>query len=92
MRVEETEGVFFCEDDQGNGPFILRQSGTNNFVTKLSGSYYSRFGTPGASVEFGSGWDNPSNLTYATLGEAIHAASQVYEIEDFHISVEVKPE
>ena len=92
MSTKNTEGVLFYEDDRGNGPFILRQRGTNNFVTKLNEGYYSRFGTPRALVEFGSGWDNPNSLTYETLSEAVHAANQVYNIEGFHISVEVKPE
>ena len=84
------QGVIYHKEDIGNGPFILRQSGTNNFVTNITTNYYSRFGNPAAHVVFGKGWDNPSLLVYRTMEDAIEAAIAVYEIEGTFISIETK--
>ena len=83
-------GVTYYEDDRGNGPFMVRAGGTNEFVSEIRSGYYSRFGSPGKSVTFVEGWDNPAIRTYQTLDAALVAANLVWEIEGMHTTVEVK--
>jgi hypothetical protein len=85
-----TTGITYYEEDRGHGPFVLRQSGSNNFVTEINTSYYSRFGNPAESVVFGKGWDNPKNISFKTMKKALEAAEHVFRIEGIHISVEPK--
>ena len=82
-------GVMFREDDRGNGPFMIRVGGTNEFVTNIQAGYYSRWGSPELSVTLCEGCNNPDILSYQTMNEALEAANQVWEIEGFHTSIEV---
>jgi hypothetical protein len=57
--MSNLEGVIYHEKDREDGPFVLRQGGTNNFVTDITTDYYSRWGSPGEAVAFEGGWNNP---------------------------------
>jgi|TARA_R110001583_G_C5489642_1_gene394640 hypothetical protein len=82
-------GVTFYEEDRDNGPFTIRISGTKEFVSNIRDGYYSRWGSPGKCVTLVEGWDNPATIIYKTMDEAIRAATQVWEIEGLHTSIEV---
>ena len=84
------KSIFYNNEDRGKGPFILRQSGTSNFVSKVNIGYYGRFGTPGESACLVKGWDNPDIAIYSSLDLAIESANHVSRIEGIHISVEIK--
>ena len=81
-------GVTFYEDDRGHGPFKIRIGGTREFVASIQTSYYSRFGSPEASVTLVEGWNNPDIRSYQTMDEALFVADQVWDIEGFHTSIE----
>jgi len=81
--------VTFHEDDRGKGPFMIRIGGTSEYVTNIQTGYYSRWGSPDRSVTLCEGWNNQDILSYQTMDEALEAASQVWEIEGFHTSIEV---
>ena len=82
-------GVTFYDDDRGKGPFMIRIGGTSEFVTNIQTGYYSRFGTPEDGVTLVKGWTDPAVLSYQTMDEALEAASQVWDIEGFHTSIEI---
>ena len=88
INNKDYKGVMYHSEDIGNGPFALRQSGTNYFVTEINTNYYGRFGPRSAYVKFEKGWENPSVLSYETMGKAIKAACHVFEIEGTYISIE----
>tara|TARA_Y100001970_G_scaffold236138_1_gene295608 strand:- start:783 stop:1064 length:282 start_codon:yes stop_codon:yes gene_type:complete len=92
MNRSDYKGVIWHDEDRGSGPFILRQSGTSNFVIEINYHtiYYSRWGNPRQSVVFGEGWDNPKALSYQTMEEAIEAGRRVFEIEGIYVQVETK--
>ena len=92
MNRSDYKGVIWHDEDRGSGPFILRQSGTSNFVIEINYHtiYYSRWGHPRQSVVFGEGWDNPKALSYQTMEEAIEAGRRVFEIEGIYVQVETK--
>ena len=81
-------GVTFFESDRHKGPFIIRISGTSNFVTSVQTGYYSRWGTPGKKVVIEQGWDNKNNLSFDTIDEALKVADQVWKLEGFRTSIE----
>tara|TARA_R110000824_G_scaffold252068_6_gene440734 strand:- start:248 stop:523 length:276 start_codon:yes stop_codon:yes gene_type:complete len=83
-------GITFYEDDRNKGPFIIRVGGTREFVSNIETGYYSRFGSPKKKVTLVEGWDNPGICSYQTMDEAIKAAVQVWNIEGFHTTIEVK--
>ena len=82
-------GVTFHEEDRNGGPFMIRISGTNEFVSGIRTGYYSRFGSPDKNVTLVNGWDNTEIMTYQTMDLALHAAGQVWQIEGRHTSIEV---
>jgi hypothetical protein len=88
--MSNLEGVIYHEKDREDGPFVLRQGGTNNFVTDITTDYYSRWGSPGEAVAFEGGWNNPASLSYPTMARAIEAATEAYRIEGFYIFIETK--
>ena len=88
--MKHHEGVIYRKEDRGKGPFVLRQSGTSNFVTNINTSYYSRFGSPAEKVELQEGWGNPAALSFKTMDQAIAAAKEAYKIEGYYFSIEVK--
>lgn len=88
--MKHHEGVIYHDEDRGKGPFVLRQSGTSNFVTKIKTGYYSRFGSPAEAVELKEGWGNPAALSYQTMDKAIAAAKEAYRIEGYYFSIEIK--
>ena len=92
MNQSDYKGVMWHDEDRGKGPFILRQSGTSNFVIEINYHtiYYSRWGNPRQSVVFGEGWDNPKALTYKTMEKAIEAGRKVFEIEGIYVAVETQ--
>ena len=89
MRSRKHPGVTFYEDDRGNGPFMIRIGGTNEFVSNIHTGYYARFGSPAQGVTTVEGWDNPAIRIYPTMDAALRAADQVWDIEGFHTSIEV---
>ena len=81
-------GVTYHEDDRSKGPFMIRIEGTSEFVTSIQTGYYSRWGSPERRVILGEGRDNPANLSYQTMDEALVAAGQVWDIEKRHTLIE----
>ena len=84
--LKKFEGVYWHEEDREFGPFKLRIGGTRDFVSLIDPEDY-RSSPPGR-VELVEGWDNPRATLYKTMDDALEAASQVWEIEGFHASVE----
>lgn len=79
LKRKEGIGVYWSEEDRDNGPFMIRIGGTKDFVSKIGPR----------QVELVSGWSNRDSLHFKTLDEAIDAAEQVWNIEGFHVQVEV---
>jgi len=88
--MEHREGVIYRDEDRGKGPFVLRVSGTSDFVTGIKTGYYSRFGSPAEAVEVQAGWGNPAALSFQTMDKAIAAAEEAFRIEGCYLSVETK--
>ena len=84
--ITRREGIYWHEEDRDFGPFKLRLGGTRDFVSLIDPEDY-RSSPPGR-VELVEGWDNPRATLYPTMEGALAAASQVWEIEGCHISVE----
>ena len=84
------EGVRYRKEDREDGPFVLRQAGTHNFVTSISTNYYSRWGWDDERIETEAGWNNPSSLSYDTIERAIEAASHAHRISGFEIFIETQ--
>lgn len=80
-------GVDWHEDQRDNGPFSIRIGGSNNFVTKIDPDDQKCH--PPGSVDLIAGRNHPDVLTWDSLDEALAAASQVFEIEGFHNSIEL---
>jgi len=82
-------GVTFYEADRQNGPFKIRIGGTSEFVSDID-PHFSRSWPPG-KVEVTKGWDSEQILQFKTMDDALAAASQVWNIEGFHVSIEAEP-
>lgn len=82
-------GITFYEEDRTKGPFKIRVGGTNDFVSEINTGYYNRWGTPSKGVVLVEGWDNPAIWVFQTMDAALHAAGQVYDIEEIHTSIEI---
>jgi hypothetical protein len=86
MSIFRDTGVTFYDDDREKGPFTIRIGGTNEFVSDIDPNW-DRAWPPG-KVEMVEGWDNPKTLRFDTMDAAIKAATQVWDIEGIHTSVE----
>jgi hypothetical protein len=77
-------GVTYHIDDKDSGPFTLRISGTNKFVSFIeAGPSF-----VGLAVDTVVGWNNKSSLVFSTLAAALSAADLVWEISDYCITIE----
>jgi len=83
---ERFPGVYWSEDDRDKGPFVIRLGGTSEFVSNINP--HDEMSWPPGRVDFVKGWENSASLTYEEMDDAIKAASQVWDIEGFHTSVE----
>tara|TARA_R110000824_G_scaffold193224_3_gene375583 strand:- start:316 stop:576 length:261 start_codon:yes stop_codon:yes gene_type:complete len=68
----------YDEGDDYQAPFIIRVSGTCEFVSEIHGR----------RIEFCEGWDNPGIVEFPTLEAALEAVDQVWELEPMHFSIE----
>ena len=80
------EGVTWHEEDRDGGPFMVRISGTRDFVSIIDPDCDRSW--PRGNVKTVDGWDNPLAMKYNSLDEAKDAGASVWEIEGFHNSVE----
>ena len=79
-------GVTFYETDRQNWPFAIRIGGTNEFVSDIDPDFNQNW--PPGKVEVVKGWSNEKALQFKTMDDALLAASQVWDIEGFHTSIE----
>jgi len=80
-------GVTFFEDDRDKGPFKIRIGGTSEFVSEIDPNWERSW--PPGKVEVVKGRDNHKALIFNTIDDALSAADQVWNIEGFHISIEL---
>ena len=79
-------GVTFYEEDREHGPFTIRIGGTSEFVSCIDATCQRSY--PPGQVDVCEGWNNPDALVFETMGEALTAADQVWNIEGVHTSIE----
>ena len=79
-------GVTYYEEDRGRGPFTIRIGGTNSFVSMIDPQWKRAF--PPGKIESVDGWNHPDAMRFDTMADAIEAATQVWNIEGFHTSIE----
>ena len=81
-------GVNWHEDQRSKGPFSIRIGGSNDFVTKIDPD--DRHVIPPGSGSLVQGRNHPDVIQFDILDEALDAASQVFQIEGFHNSIEME--
>ena len=79
-------GINYNDEDGTQGPFMIRIAGTSEFVTQIDEAY--KLAWPPGLVTVEPGWENPRNLKYKTMEEALKAAMSVWEIDGCHTSIE----
>lgn len=81
-------GVTYYNEQRGQGPFMIRISGTRKFVASIQDNYYSRWGSPREGITLVEGWNNSKTMIFETMDEALKAANKVCNIEGCHTSIE----
>lgn len=79
-------GVTCYEEDRDNGPFMLRIGGSNEFVSEIDPDCPSSW--PPGRVEVVEGRSHSEAMRFPDMDGAIFAATQVWDIEGFHVIIE----